>query len=95
MAKKKNPQIENALSLKPKSSIPKKPIINNQDIEKATQDIHKEQTSTKGTKQEVKKTSLHIPMELYIKLKRKSFDRGITLRKLIIETLEKEVWLFN
>lgn len=90
MAKKNNSKIENALSLKPKRSIPKKPIIDNQEIEEATQKIHKESISNKPVKQEVKKTSIHIPMEIYIKLKRKSFDRGITLRKLIIEALEKE-----
>ncbi|WP_052600171.1 hypothetical protein [Aureispira sp. CCB-QB1] len=91
MAKKKNTEIKNALTLKPKGIVPKRPVINNQEIEKATSEIHEEEVKPKKEKEEVKKTSIHIPMELYRKLKRESFDKGITLRKLIIDILESKV----
>lgn len=86
MAKKKDNSIKDALTLGTKRTLPKKTIKDVGQVEKATAKIHEE---TKA-KEEVKKTSLHIPLDLYTKLKRKSFDRGITLRKLIIETLKKE-----
>lgn len=92
MAKKKDSSIKDALTLGTKRTLPKKTVKNVGQIEKATAKIHEEGKLEQEIKrkEEVKKTSLHIPIDLYTKLKRKSFDRGITLRKLIIETLKKE-----
>lgn len=92
MAKKKDNSIKDALTLGSKRVLPKKTIKNVGEVEEATAKIHEETKLEKKIKEkeEIKKTSLHIPIDLYTKLKRKSFDRGITLRKLIIETLKKE-----
>lgn len=96
MVKKKQDSIKDALTLGTKRTTPKKTNKNISEIEKATANIH-EETITPTTKQEekkykeeVKKTSLHIPLDLYVKLKTEAFNRNVTLRKLIINALNEK-----
>lgn len=92
MAKKNIPNIKDALTLGKKSITPKKIEKDISEIENAAKEIHEEKVVLSEKEEEeyeemVKKTSIHIPMDLYKKLKVKAFERNITLRKLIINTL--------
>ncbi len=89
MAKKLD--VKGALTLGTKKKLTKKSTKNVDDIEMATKQIHTGGRVGRPSKnEEVKKTSLHIPLDLYKKLKIKSFEQGVTLRELIISTLSQE-----
>lgn len=90
MAKKTDTSIKDALTLGNKRSTPKKTNKNVSKIEEATKEIHEEPLSEETNKEDVKKTSIHIPIELYSKMKLKAFERNITLRKLIISALDEK-----
>ena len=94
MSNKKNEAIKDALTLGTKRVLPKKSTKNLSEIEQAANKIHSNNTAATLTenvvKEAVKKTSLHIPMDLYATLKMEAFKNNVTLRKLIISTLEEK-----
>lgn len=91
MAKKKDDSIKDALTLGRKKELKKNTEKSVSKIEEATKEIHEETPKEEEVyKAEVKKTSLHIPIELYTTLKMEAFKRNITLRKLIISALNEK-----
>lgn len=92
MTKKKDDSIKNALRLGTKRELKKNTTKNISKIEEAAQEIHEDNPIKKeeNYKPEVKKTSLHIPIELYTTLKMEAFKRNTTLRKLIINALNEK-----